>query len=223
MKWYPHDTTAFTEGLEFHDGVLYEGTGEPGSSQLRKEDLKTGKVLKSVSLDRQYFGEGITFFGGKIYELTWESHVAFQYDTSFKLLKQFYLDAKGWGMTHDQHSLILSDGSSTIYFRNPGTLNTVKTISVTENGNLLNNINELEYINGYIYSNIWQTDDVIKIDPGNGKVVGRANLSGLLEESGLNNGGDPNNVLNGIAYDSTTQKVYVTGKRWPAIFEIKFD
>lgn len=221
VRKYPHDTTAFTQGLEFYKGELYEGTGEYGSSQLRKLDLQTGKALQKIDLDKKYFGEGITVFGDKIYELTWENHVVFQYDMNFRLLKQFPLPTQGWGMTHDKDYLIISDGSSRLYFRDPNTMDSVKTINVSENGTLVNNLNELEYIHGYIFANIWQTDDIVKIDPATGNVVGRADFTNLLKHQG-ETVYDANAVLNGIAYDSVTNKTYITGKDWPALFEVEF-
>jgi glutamine cyclotransferase len=221
VRKYPHDTTAFTQGLEFYKGVLYEGTGEKGASQLRKLDLTTGKVLQKVDLDKNYFGEGITIFGDKIYQLTWQSHVVLQYDLSFKLLKEFKLPTEGWGMTHDSLHLIVSDGSSKIYYRDPVTMDSVKVINVTDNGNLVNNINELEYIHGFIYANIWQTDYIYKIDPATGNVVGKADFSNLLKHQG-ESVYDANSVLNGIAYDDQTGKIYITGKYWPALFEVTF-
>jgi glutamine cyclotransferase len=226
IKQYPHDTLAFTQGLEFYKGGLYEGTGEesysPLRSELRKLDLTTGKVLKKVDLDTQYFGEGITFFGDKIYQLTWQSHVVFQYDTNFHLLKTFHIPTEGWGLTHDSQHLIVSDGSSKLYFRDPVTLDTVKTIDVSENGTLVNNLNELEYMGGFVYANIWQTDYIVKINPANGNVVGKADFSNLLKDHGQTVY-DANDVLNGIAYDSATNKLYITGKRWPSLFEIQFN
>jgi glutamine cyclotransferase len=221
IRKLPHDTTAFTQGLEFYKGVLYEGTGEFGESQLRKVDLATGKVLQKVDLDKKYFGEGITVFGDKIYQLTWQSHVVFQYDLDFKLLRQFPLSTEGWGMTHDSTHLIISDGSSKIYYRDPATLDSVKVINVSDAGNLVNNINELEYIHGFIYANIWQTDCIYKIDPATGNVVGKADFSNLLKHEG-ETVYDANAVLNGIAYDDQTGKLYITGKYWPAMFEISF-
>ena len=219
---YPHDTTAFTQGLEFYKGQLFEGTGENGESELRKVDLQTGKVLQKVDLDEKYFGEGITIFGDKIYQLTWESHVVFQYDTNFKLLRQFHIPTEGWGMTHDSTHLIVSDGSSKLYFRDPNTMDSVKVINVSNSSGLVNNLNELEYINGYIYANIWQTDNIIKINPATGDVVSEADLSKILEKSG-HTVYDLNDVLNGIAYNPLTQKTYITGKRWPVLFEVTFN
>jgi glutamine cyclotransferase len=222
---YPHDTLAYTEGLEFYKGELYEGTGEedysPIRSQLKKLDLKTGTVLKKIELDKKYFGEGITFFGDKIYELTYKSHVVFQYDLDFKLLKQFSIPSEGWGMTHDNQYLILSNGSSKIYFRDPGTLDSIRTINVSDHNGPVNNVNELEYIKGFIYANIWHTDYIIKIDPATGKVLARGDFSGLLKKHGQIVY-DSEDVLNGIAYDSVTGKTYITGKRWPLIFEVQF-
>jgi len=221
IRKYPHDTTAFTQGLEFYKGVLYEGTGEYGESQVRKLDLNTGKVLQKVTLDKQYFGEGITIWGDKVYQLTWQSHVVFQYDLSFKLLKTFKLPTEGWGMTHDSVHLIVSDGSSKIYFRDPATMDSVRIINVSENGGLVNNLNELEYINGFLYANIWQTDYIVKIDPATGNVVGKADFANLLKNQG-ETVYDLNDVLNGIAYDAQTGKTYITGKDWPVLLEVQF-
>ena len=221
VQKYPHDTLAFTQGLEFYKGGLYEGTGEYGESQLRKVDLATGKVLQKVDLGRRYFGEGITIFHDKIYELTWQQHAVFRYDLSFRFLDTLHLPTEGWGMTHDSLHLIVSDGSSKLYFRDPNTLDSVRIINVTENGNLVNNLNELEYIHGFIYANIWQTDYIVKIDPATGNVVGKADFSGLLKNQG-ETVYDLNDVLNGIAYDDQTGKIYVTGKDWPALFEVEF-
>lgn len=219
---FPHDTTSYTEGLEFYRGQLYESAGEYGESQLRKEDLATGRVLKKIDLDKKYFGEGITIFHDHIYQLTYQEHVAFEYDTNFRVLKTFNLPTEGWGMTHDAKDLIMDDGSSRIYYRDPETFDTVRTINVSDNNGLVNNLNELEYIGGYLYANIWQTDNIVKIDPATGNIVGKADLSGLLQRAGKEVY-DPNDVLNGIAYDSLTQKTYVTGKRWPLLFEVRFN
>jgi glutamine cyclotransferase len=221
IKKYPHDTAAFTQGLEFYKGNLYEGTGEYGESQLRELDLSTGKVVRKVDLNKKYFGEGITFFKDKIYQLTWENHTVFRYDTNFKLIDTIPLPTEGWGMTHDNQNLIISDGSSKLYFRNPETMAEVRSINVSENGSLVNNLNELQYIHGFIYANIWQTDYIVKIDPSNGNVVGKADFTNLLKHQG-EVVYDSNDVLNGIAYDSTSNKTYITGKNWPALFEVDF-
>ena len=217
LNRYPHDTSAFTEGLEYVGGALYESTGLYGSSTLRQVDLRTGTVLRSVSLASQYFGEGATVFGGKIYQLTWQSQTAFVYDAAtFAPLGQFFYTGEGWGLTHDARYLIMSDGTSQIRFVDPGNFQTVRTISVRDQqGSPLTNINELEYINGEIYANVWLTDRVARIDPSTGLVVAWIDFTGLLPA------GTSADVLNGIAYDSATTHLLVTGKLWPYLFEVR--
>jgi glutamine cyclotransferase len=224
---FPHDTSYFTEGLEFYKGQLFESSGgnadeSPYPSEMGIADLKTGKVTTKVQLDKtKYFGEGITFFNDKLYQLTWTSQVGFVYDANtFKKIKDFKLPAKeGWGLTHDTANLIMSDGTSNLYYLTPDSLKLLNILGVTDNSGPVPNINELEYINGYIYANQWETAYILKIDPVTGKVVGRLNLETLQKEaSSLRPGAD---VLNGIAYDSATNKILVTGKRWPFIYEIK--
>lgn len=224
---YPHDTSYFTEGLEFYKGQLFESSGgnadeSPYPSELGITDLKTGKVTPKVTLDKtKYFGEGITFFNDKLYQLTWTSQVGFVYDANtFKKISEFKLPSKeGWGLTHDSAHLIMSDGTSNLYYLTPDSLKLLNILRVTDNNGPVANINELEYINGYIYANQWETPYILKIDPATGKVIGRLNLETLQKEaSSLRPGAD---VLNGIAYDSATGKVLVTGKRWPFIYEIK--
>ncbi len=214
---YPHSKDAFTEGLEFYDGVLYESTGLNGQSHLRKIDLKTGKVLKSIDIDKQYFGEGITILGNKIYQLTYQTHVGFIYDLeTFKQIGQWNYPGEGWSLTNDGKNIIMSDGTNRIQFLDPQTLTPVRTIEVTDAGLPLNNINELEYINGEIWSNVWMTNRIARIDPATGKVNAWLDMTGLLapnEREGVD-------VLNGIAFDKATNKLYVTGKLWPKIFEI---
>jgi glutaminyl-peptide cyclotransferase len=224
---YPHDTSYFTEGLEFYKGQLFESSGgnadeSPYPSELGVSDLKSGKVTPKVQLDKtKYFGEGITFFNDKLYQLTWVSEVGFVYDaTTFKKIKEFKLPSKeGWGLTHDSANLIMSDGSSNLYYLSPDTLKLLNILRVTDNNGPVANINELEYINGYIYANQWETPYILKIDPATGKVMGRINLETLQKEAAsLRPGAD---VLNGIAYNAETGQVLVTGKRWPFIYEIK--
>lgn len=224
---YPHDTSYFTEGLEFYKGQLFESSGgnadeSPYPSELGISDLKTGKVTPKVQLDKtKYFGEGITFFNDKLYQLTWVSQVGFVYDaTTFKKIKEFKLPAKeGWGLTHDSAHLIMSDGTSNLYYMSPDSLKLLNILRVTDNNGPVANINELEYINGYIYANQWETPYVLKIDPATGKVIGRIDLENLQKEAAaLRPGAD---VLNGIAYDSATGQLLVTGKRWPFLYEIK--
>ncbi len=224
---YPHDTSYFTEGLEFYKGQLFESSGgnadeSPYPSEFGIADLKTGKVTSKVKLDKtKYFGEGITFFGDKMYHLTWTSHVGFVYDANtFKLIKEFKIPAQeGWGLTHDSTHLIMSDGTSNLYFITPDSVNLAYITRVTDNNGPVTNINELEYVNGFIYANQWETNYILKIDAETGSVVGKINLENLQKEaSSLRPGAD---VLNGIAYNKETGQLLVTGKRWPYIYEIK--
>lgn len=224
---YPHDTAYFTEGLEFHNGQLFESSGgnadeSPYPSEFGIADLKTGKVTSKVKLDKaKYFGEGITFFNDKLYHLTWTSGVGFVYDANtFKLIKEFKIPAKeGWGLTHDSTHLIMSDGSSNLYYLTPDSLKVANILRVTDNNGPVTNINELEYVNGYIYANQWETNYILKIDPATGSVVGKINLENLQKEAAsLRPGAD---VLNGIAYNHETNQLLVTGKRWPYLYEIK--
>ncbi|HEX9513282.1 MAG TPA: glutaminyl-peptide cyclotransferase [Puia sp.] len=225
----PHDTSSFTEGLLVHDGQLYESTGtEPGMPISRKSlfgivDPKTGKISAKAELDRnKYFGEGIAFLKDKVYQLTWTTKIGFIYDAkSFKKTGEFTIPVKeGWGMTTDGTNLIMSDGSSNISYVDPVTFRLVKIVGVTDNNGPVSNINELELINGFLYANQWQTNYILKIDPSSGKVVGRLDLTSLVNEARNKYGAS--DTLNGIAYDSTTGKIYVTGKLWPNIYEIKF-
>lgn len=226
---FPHDTSAYTEGLLFHDGQLYESTGtEPEMPASRRSlfgtvDLRTGKITPKVELDRnKFFGEGIVFLNGKVYQLTYTTKVGFVYDAkTFKKLGEFTFPSKeGWGMTTDGQNLIMSDGTSNINYIDPNTFRLVKVVGVTDNNGPVSNINELELIKGYLYANQWQTNYILKIDPSSGKVVGKMDLGSVDSEA--RNKYAQAEVLNGIAYDSTTQKVYVTGKLWPNIYEIKF-
>ncbi len=229
---YPHDPMAFTEGLEYIDGNLYESTGTYGQSDLRKTDVKTGKVLQSHKLDNKYFGEGITVLNDKIYQLTYKEKTGFIYDLkTMKPLGTFSFDAaEGWGMTNDGTSLIYGDGTSNIYYVDPNTFQKTKTLQVKDNYGTVSNINELEYINGYIYANQWETNLVLKIDPKTGRVVAQANLSGLHQQGNIpdisnRDTQDPYapDVMNGIAYDAAGNRIFVTGKYWPKLFEIKLD
>jgi len=224
---YPHDTTYFTEGLEFHKGQLFEASGgnadeSPYPSEFGSSDMKSGKNDPKVKLDKsKYFGEGITFFNGKVYQLTWQSEVGFIYDANtFKKLGEFKLPSKeGWGLTHDSAHLIMSDGSSNLYYLTPDSLKLLNILRVTDNNGPVANVNELEYIHGYIYANQWETPYILKIDPSTGRVVGRLDLDNLQKEAAAVHPGS--DVLNGIAYDSTTNRMIVTGKRWPYYYEIK--
>jgi len=217
VKEYPHDTKAFTQGLEIYDNQLFEGTGINGRSTLREINLTTGGIIRKTSLKPQYFGEGITIIGNRIYQLTWQNNIGFIYDRdTFKLIADWKYPTEGWGLTHDEeNTLILSDGSSTLYFynsSNPETL--IRTIIVKDdNGKEVRNLNELEYINGEIYSNIWYSESIARIDPKTGRVNSWIDFSGLKRD-----GWD---VLNGIAYNHNSQNLYITGKLWGGLFEVE--
>jgi glutamine cyclotransferase len=228
LNAHPHDTTFFTEGLEFNEGRLFESSGgqkeeTPHPSAFGILDLKTGKISKKVELDNAtYFGEGITVFKGKIYQLTWKNQKGFIYDANtFRKLREFDYQGDGWGLTHDSTHLIMSDGSSNLKFLDPETFKVTTIVSVVDNNGPVSNINELEFIDGYIYANVWQSDHIIKIDPNSGKVVGRINLDSLVREIKLKH--PTADVLNGIAYNPATKSIFVTGKLWPLIYEIRLN
>lgn len=217
VKVYPHDANAFTEGLVFDGGFLYKSTGLYGSSSLRRVDLETGGVLQLLSLQPQYFGEGVAVVGDKIVQLTWQSHVGFVYDrTGFSLLQEFEYPTEGWGLTYDGNRLIMSDGMANLYFLDPVTFQRIGQVTVHDT-RPVNDLNELEYINGTVYANVWREEKIAVINPQNGQVTAWIDLTGIQD---LKNQ-DPNNVLNGIAYDSNTNRLFITGKMWPHIFEIK--
>ena len=216
---FPHDTDAFTQGLVLDNGVLYEGTGLNGKSSLRRVDLETGGVLQNLNLSPQYFGEGITVLGDKIYQLTWNTNVGFIYDKdSFNLLGEFSYPTQGWGITHDGENLIMSDGTSTIHFLDPQTFENIRDLSVFDANGPVTGLNELEFIKGEIYANVFPTDRIARISPSTGRVIGWIDLTGLLSDEDRNGN---NAVLNGIAYDETDDRSFVTGKLWPLLFEIK--
>ncbi len=220
IKSLPHNEAFFTEGLEIHNGFLYESTGENGKSAIYKTNLNTGKTIQSVKLGDQYFGEGITIFNNRIFQLTYKTKVGFVYELeTMALVDSFHFEStEGWGMTHDEQNLIMSDGTNILTYIDPKTFKTVKKIQVCDDKNPVLYINELEYSDGYIYANVWTTNLIIKIDSKTGKVVSKINLDGILTMS------DPNkqvDVLNGIAIDPVTKKMYVTGKLYPKLFEIK--
>lgn len=219
---YSHNMNFFTQGFEFHDNMLYEGTGQEGTSAIYRHDLKSGKTQTIYKLENKYFAEGITILNNKIYQLTYKNKVGFVYDLSNgKLLNTWkYRSNEGWGLTNDGHSLIMSDGTENIYYIDPDTYREEKAIQVCNEHNLVKNINELEYIKGDIWANIWQSDMIVIIDPQTGKIKGEINLSGLSGTI-LQNQSEPMDVLNGIAWNPATDKIYVTGKLWPKIFEIK--
>lgn len=219
VERYPHDPAAFTQGLVWLDNIFYEGTGLYGRSSLRQVERETGAVIKQVNLPEQYFGEGITILGDQLYQLTWKSHVGFIYDkNSFEKLSEFNYPTEGWGITHDGERLIMSDGSATLYMWDPETLAEVGQIQVTDQGQPVVRLNELEYIDGQIYANVWQTDYIAIIDPATGNVNGWLDLSGILTPAERTGGED---VLNGIAYNAANETLYVTGKLWPILFEIR--
>jgi glutaminyl-peptide cyclotransferase len=220
IQTYPHDRGAFTEGLFWDGGYLYESTGESGRSGVRKEDLASGQVLQSLSIGPEYFGEGIATAGnGQLYELTWTSHVGFVYDlASFKLLSQFSYPTEGWGLTFDGHSLIMSDGSNILHFMDPVSVTETGRIAVTDGGQPITQLNELEYIRGRIYANVWQTGRIAVISPQTGNVEGWIDCSGLRPPETRAN---PDAVLNGIAYDASGERLFITGKLWPNVYEIR--
>ncbi|MHB1105821.1 MAG: glutaminyl-peptide cyclotransferase [Lutibacter sp.] len=225
INTFPHDKDAYTQGLEFFNGFLYEGTGRKGSSSIRKVELKTGKILQQKDLDQQYFGEGITIFNNKLYQLTWQSGIGFVYDlNTFEQEKTFnYTKSReGWGLTHNGEKLIKTDGTEFIWFLNPETLVEESYIEVYTNERKVEKLNELEYVNGLIYANIWQQNTILIINPTTGKVEGVANLNGLKttieKEQAIV---DTDEVLNGIAFDKNSNRLFVTGKHWGKLYEIE--
>ena len=218
VNTYPHDTNAFTEGLFYADGFLYESTGLNGASSLRRVDLTTGNVLQEAIVPSQDFGEGITIVNETIIQLTWQSHIGFIYDkTTFTLMGNFSYTTEGWGLAFDGKQLIMSDGTDNLYFLDPVTFQRTGQIQVYDGYNTVVNINELEYINGDIYANIWQTNTIAIINPYTGQVKAWIDLTGLPSENNSN----PNAVLNGIAYDHITNRLFVTGKDWPSLYQIE--
>jgi len=214
---YPHDQNAFTQGLVIEQGVLYEGTGLWGNSTLRRVDLETGNVLQSHALSNEFFGEGITVFGDRIIQLTYQSRTGLVYDKhSFDLLQEFSYPTEGWGITTDGNQLIMGDGTATLYFLDPETFEKVGQVEVHDD-EPVTYINELEYIKGEVYANIWRTDKIAIIDPQTGQVTGWIDLTGIYNQENS----DPNSVLNGIAYDTEGDRLFVTGKLWSQLFEIK--
>lgn len=224
---YPHDTSAYTQGLEFYNDKMYEGTGDFEASSLRITDYKTGMVEKKHMMGTNaVFGEGITILNNKLYQLTWESKIVYVYDIKdiTKSIKTFNWPYEGWGLTNNGTQLIISDGKPKLYFVNPGDFRLMRTISVTENGSPVYNLNELEFIDGYVFANVYQKETIVKIDPESGFVVGKMDFTGIKEKF------FPDKIIagrtdsfNGIAYDSATKKIWVTGKRWPKMFELKLN
>jgi glutamine cyclotransferase len=218
VRVYPHDPDAFTQGLQYVDGVLYEGTGLHGRSSIRRVALETGKVDQKRDVPAEYFGEGITVWKNTLIELTWQSHVALVYDrATFEPRKQFTYPGEGWGLTHDGTNLIMSDGSDELRYLDPVTFVEKRRLKVTAAGAPLRNLNELEYVKGEILANVWQTDYVARIQPATGTVTAYIDLRGLLSPAER----AKTDVLNGIAYDAARDRLFITGKLWPRLFEIK--
>jgi len=218
---FPHDKNAFTQGFEYYNGFFYESTGNYGKSTLRKVEIKTGKVLQKIDIDKQYFAEGMTIFNNKIYQLTWRKNKGFVYDLeTFELEKSFnYGQSKeGWGLTHNNEKLIKTDGTDRMWFLNPESLKEESFIETYTNKRVAENLNELEYVKGKVYANIWQQNSILIVNPVNGAIEGIVNLNGL--QSKAKQEGD-DNVLNGIAYDEENDRLFVTGKKWDKVFEIK--
>jgi len=216
---FPHDPNAFTQGLVFHEGNFLESTGEVGRSSLRRVEIDSGKVLQRVEVPPPYFAEGITLLKGKIYQLTWQQQLGFVYDAlTFEKIAQFNYTGQGWGLANDGQSLILSDGSNRIRFLDPETFQVQRSIAVLDGATPIEELNELEYIKGEIYANIWHAKRIARVDPQTGKVVGWIDLSGLLAPGEVQ---DEEAVLNGIAYDEASGRLFVTGKLWPKLFEIR--
>jgi glutamine cyclotransferase len=222
IKQYPHNTSSFTEGLEYIDSIMYESTGQFGQSKLAKVDLKTGQDLLKIDIDKKYFGEGITTINNKLFMVTYQTEKGFVFHAkTFKKLSEFSYKGEGWGMTNDGKQIIMSNGTNNLSYRNATTFaeETVKAI-FDENGPV-GNINELEYVDGCIYANIWQTNYIVKIDPKQGKVIAKYDLTSIVNQYITNS---PNaDVLNGIAYNKKSKTFYITGKNWPLLFEIKFN
>jgi glutamine cyclotransferase len=216
---FPHSTESYTEGFFYLEGFFYEGTGLKGRSAVMAIQPETGKVLQRVDLPEQYFGEGIVDWGPNIYEWTWQSHLCFVYDRfSMRLVKQFTYAGEGWGMTHTAKEIVTSDGTAILRFRNPTNFSEIRHIVVKDGGRTIDQLNELEYVKGEIYANVWHLDRIARISPRDGHVIGWIDLTGLLPASQRANG---ESVLNGIAFDKQHDRLFVTGKQWPAVFEIK--
>jgi glutaminyl-peptide cyclotransferase len=219
VRIYPHDPDAYTQGLIFRSGFLFESTGRYGQSTLRKVELETGRVVQQHLLDAAYFAEGLTELNSQLVQLTWRSQLAFVYDlASFAPHRTFGYSGEGWGLSHNQQEFILSDGTETLRFLDPGTFRETRRVVVRDRGVPVNQLNELEYVRGEVYANVWHTDRIARISPQSGQVTGWIDLRGLLSPVYRL---DPEAVLNGIAYDSTNNRLFVTGKLWPQLFEIE--
>jgi len=216
---YPHDIKAYTQGLKYEDGIFYEGTGNYGQSELRKVEVKSGKIIEEKPLESKYFGEGITLLNDTIFQITYKSKVGFYYDKDFNKLGEFNYDTEGWGLDNNGEYLLMSDGSAYIYFIDTHTFQKVKSIQVFNNKGPVYRINELEYVDGFIYANVYTTDEILKIDAKNGMVLQSINVSGILKPEYVNGQID---YLNGIAYNPANQSFFITGKWWPKMFEVRF-
>lgn len=220
VKIFPHDPTSFIQGLTIHQGRLFESTGQD-NSWISEVDIATGKHDKKIILDKKYFGEGICILNNKLYQLTWQNHIGFVYDLkTFNKLNEFSYDHEGWGITHNGKNLIVSDGTNQLHFLDTLTLKEISSLTVTDEYAEVDDLNELEYIEGYIFANRWQTNYILKIDPNTGKVVGRMEMSPLSDKMNLLN--PSADVLNGIAYEQKSKTLLVTGKLWPTLFAIRF-
>jgi glutamine cyclotransferase len=218
VKVYPHDTQAYTQGLQYLGGFLYEGTGLNGRSEIRKVKLETGQVLQRRRLSAEYFGEGILVLGKELLQLTWTSQIGFVYDAvTFEPLRSFRYPGEGWGLAFDGTAIVMSDGTSSLRFWDPGTLKELRRLPIRDGHRAIDQLNELEFVNGEIWANIWQTNRVARINPRSGKVNGWIDLSGLLTPEEARTA----DVLNGIAYDAKGGRLFVTGKLWPKLFEIQ--
>jgi glutamine cyclotransferase len=216
---YPHSTESYTEGFFFKDGLFYEGTGLKGHSALLAIEPATGRVVQRAAMGPEYFGEGIVDWGPNLYEWTWQSHLGFVYDRfTLRLVKTFSYTGEGWGMTRTEKELVTSDGSATLRFRDPNTFAETRHVVVSDEGVAVKDLNELEYVKGEIYANVWHSDRIARISPKNGRVLGWIDLTGLLPDDERVNA---ESVLNGIAYDAGHDRLFVTGKQWPKVFEIK--
>lgn len=216
---YPHDSASFTQGFLWYDGTFYESTGQYGQSKLRRLEFPSGRVIKEIKLAPELFGEGLALVDSRLMQLTWTAHRGFVYNLdTFQLMREFAYETEGWGLTYDGTNLILSDGSSDLFFLDPTTFKPVRKLAVTMNNQPIRELNELEFIDGEIWSNVWQTDLIVRIDPVSGRVTSFLNLKGILAPSDKTGSED---VLNGIAYDAEHKRLFVTGKLWPRIFEIR--
>jgi glutamine cyclotransferase len=219
VNTYPHDPSAFLQGLVWYDGGFYESTGLYGESTLRRVEFPSGRVVKKVGLSADLFGEGLALVDDHLVQITWQTRRGFVYDReTFRLLREFTYDTEGWGITYDGKNLIMSDGSSTLTYLDPQTYKPVKKLNVTMNGRAVLELNELEFIEGEIWSNVWQTDTILRIDPATGRVTSFLDMRGVLPRESRTGHED---VLNGIAYDAEHKRIFISGKKWPRIIEIK--